>query len=117
MYNGFGPTTPSLHNTYSHPSKDAYEPSKTGYKNRNVDTAIQGSGATSRFYFRTRSRALSCAVLRPMLAVNADGAVELHFSLLFCATLAAALARTLQSNARQRAVDVDFCGLLKVSWA
>ena len=52
-----------------------------------------------------------------MLAVNADGAVELHFSLLFCATLAAALARTLQSNARQRAVDVDFCGLLKVSWA
>ena len=55
-------------------------------------------------------------VLRPMLAVNADGAEELHFSLFFCATLAATLARTLQSNARQRAVDVDFCALLKVSW-
>ena len=58
-----------------------------------------------------------CTYVRPMLAVNADGAVELHFSLFFCATLAAALAWTLQSNARQRAVDVDFCGLLKVSWA
>ena len=37
------------------------------------------------------------------------------FSLFFCAMLAAVLARALQSNARQRAVDVGFYGLLKVS--